>query len=99
MTITKSVLAAGAALALAASAAYAGDKDPDFLCSPGYWKNHTEVWQDLVDEATFDALMEDLTATGAHNGALKQAAAAYINAIFLNSDKLDLPCEDGDPVK
>jgi hypothetical protein len=99
MKIFKSGLAAGVALALAASASFAQEKDPEFLCSPGYWKNHTEVWQDLVDETTFNAIMADLTATGAHNGDLKQAAAAYLNAIFLNSDKLDLPCEDGDPVE
>jgi hypothetical protein len=99
MKILGSVLAIGASLALAASAAYAGEKDPDFLCSPGYFKNHTEVWADLVDQATFDALIADLTATGAHNGDLKQSAAAFLNAIFLNSDKLEIPCEDGDPVE
>ena len=99
MKIFKSGLAVGVALALAASASFAQKKDPDFLCSPGYYKNHAEVWQDLVDETTFNALMADLNATGAHNGDLKQSAAAYINAIFINSDKLDLPCEDGDPVE
>ncbi|MGH8562325.1 MAG: hypothetical protein ACRES4_10205, partial [Nevskiales bacterium] len=80
MKINGTGLAVGASLALAASAVYAGDKEPDFLCTPGYYKNHTEVWSDLVDQATFDALMADMTATGAHNGALKQSAAAFINA-------------------
>ena len=90
-------LAVGVALALTASAVQAGDK-LDFLCSPGFYKNHTEVWASLVDQSTFDALIADLTATGAHNGELKQQAAAYINAIFVNDSKLELPCEDGDPI-
>ncbi len=48
-------------------------------CSPGYWKNHTEVWvgiycagMDCVD------LLEDLNTKG--GGGERHAAAAFLNA-------------------
>lgn len=75
-----------------------GENPPefDYLCSPGYFKNHPEVWADLVSEEEFNNLMAALTATGKQNGWLKQEAASILNSYFIFSG--ELPCEDGDPV-
>ena len=71
----------------------------DYLCSPGFFKNHPEVWMDLVGD-DFDALMAGLNANGkthSNPGAIKQEVAAYLNAFWV-VDGDELPCEDGDPV-
>lgn len=74
-----------------------GENPPeyDYLCSPGYFKNHTEVWADLVSEEDYATLISMLTATGQKNGWLKQEAAAFLNSLFFGGE---LPCEDGDPI-
>ncbi len=76
------------------------DNNFDYLCSPGYFKNHPEVWQDLAGD-DFDALMTLLNANGkTHDnpGAHKQEAASYINSLVIDAYG-ELPCEDGDPVE
>jgi hypothetical protein len=107
-TIRKLGLAA-ALVGLCAAPAMAGEGENgggenggeyDFLCSPGFFKNHPEVWMDLVGD-DFDSLMAGLNATGkttAKPGALKQEIAAYLNAFWV-IDGAELPCEDGDPVE
>ena len=49
---------------------------PGADCSPGFWKNHTELWP--IDYS--DALMADLKARGHGSGEIRHAAAALLNA-------------------
>lgn len=62
---------------------------PGKPCSPGFWKNHTELWLDLgcgVDEA-------DLHARGPGSGEIRHAAAAALNACYFRHHGT-LPCKD-----
>lgn len=49
-------------------------------CSPGYWKNHTEVWWGLACTGSgCDELLTGLTAKGPGSDAYRDAAASYLN--------------------
>jgi Thrombospondin type 3 repeat len=49
------------------------------LCSPGFWKNHTELWYGTAfDAATSAQLLADLQARGPGSDAIRAAAQARI---------------------
>jgi len=45
-------------------------------CSPGFWKNHVELWPVQYDQE----LMDDLMARGPGSDVLRDAAAEYLNS-------------------
>ena len=104
MKITKSLLSAMVpatlALALMAGPALAGDKkEPPPKkevtdCSPGFWKNHTDVWFGVCcdDNPTpqCDDLLTALSARGPGGAAIREAAQRFLNACFI----LGSPCVD-----
>lgn len=58
-------------------------------CSPGYWKNHTEVWFGVCCEgAVCEGILADLQARGHGSSAIRQAAADFLEAC------LGRPCND-----
>ena len=65
-----------------------------FDCSPGYWKNHLEVWiQGLLRDATeLPPSDQMLYATGPANGQVKNPAADIINGFA--DENLETACED-----
>ena len=82
------VLFAIAATALAAStfALPPGEPPPEPPklndCSPGFWKNHQELWasQYCGSQACVDDVMANLTARGPGSGDIRQAQADDLNA-------------------
>lgn len=56
-------------------------------CSPGFWKNHTELWWGLVGDP--DAVLADLKARGHGSGDIRHDAAAMLNDLGLPAN-----CED-----
>ena len=76
---------------------FAGDKPPPppkggGNCSPGFWKNHTELWFDVCCYGAECQLLEDnLRARGPGSHFLRDGAAA-----FLNSCIPDAPCDEND---
>ncbi|MGH8555491.1 MAG: hypothetical protein ACREUD_08015 [Gammaproteobacteria bacterium] len=92
-------VALGLGLALAAGSAFAGVKSPPkdrAECSPGYWKNHPEVWVDIccndTDNPTCDALSSSLEAKGPGSGAIRESAAEFLDACFGTGDLT--PCTE-----
>lgn len=64
-------------------------KDEGEACSPGYWKNHTEVWYGVcADDAGSAKLLADLQARGPGSSSIRQAAADFLEAC------LGRPCND-----
>lgn len=59
-------------------------------CSPGYWKNHVEVWDTecCADEACVDLLLENLKARGPGSRNLREGAADFLK------ECLGDPCND-----
>ena len=59
-------------------------------CSPGFWKNHTEIWEDwAVDEGyDFDELL-----AGLQGGKDTQDSRKAISNM-LNAEFPDAPCDD-----
>jgi len=50
-------------------------------CSPGYWKNHTEVWEGVACTGSdCTDLLDDLKAKGKGSGAIRHAASGYLNS-------------------
>ena len=50
-------------------------------CSPGYWKNHTEVWWDELPEGVDPVdILGDLQAKGPGSNLLRDGAATYLNS-------------------
>ena len=90
------VLVATLGLLLGASAASAGGKkDPppkkEVVCSPGYWKNHTEVWIPMCcDDEQCDLLFDNLSAKGPSGRSLREAAQAFLTSCFPEEQ----PCVD-----
>ena len=62
-------------------------------CSPGYWKNHTEVWFDDVccSGEMCDLLLDNLSARGRGGAALRAAAQGVLNECFFDDGS---PCDD-----
>lgn len=54
---------------------------PTIGCSPGYWKNHQEVWFDANDPVDV-AMLEDLLSRGHGSGLLRFNAAVALNGEF-----------------
>lgn len=56
-------------------------------CSPGYWKNHLDVWYNHPDicpighTPTCEALLAALTCKGADATCFRTAAANYLNTL------------------
>lgn len=50
---------------------------PGATCSPGFWKNHAELWPIDYNQD----LMDDLTARGPGSEELRYAAADLLNSI------------------
>jgi len=55
-------------------------------CSPGFWKNHTELWVPNYCAAypwggTCSAILADLTAQGPGSSVLRARAAGYLNGL------------------
>jgi len=83
----RKLLIAAAACAVASTAmAWPGDPPPPPPpptndCSPGFWKNHTELWFTYACEgATCDAWLEELKARGSGSSFTRLSRAAYLNA-------------------
>jgi len=55
-------------------------------CSPGYWKNHEEMWAlpgqycGMLPDVCVADIMADLTSRGPGSDALRHDAAANLNA-------------------
>lgn len=58
-------------------------------CSPGFWKNHTELWYGICcDEACSAKLLADLQARGPGSNAIRAAAADFLE------ECLGQPCNE-----
>jgi hypothetical protein len=64
---------------------------PSATCSPGFWKNHPEDWDDLGLDQT--ALIAALKAQGPGSEAIRAAAQATIEAAVIAAHG-SLPCSD-----
>jgi hypothetical protein len=50
-------------------------------CSPGFWKNHTEMWVGIACTGSIcDGLLADLTSKGPGSGELRHNAASDLNS-------------------
>jgi len=71
-------------------------KEDTAECSPGFYKNHPETWVGIccndTDNPTCSALQSDLEAKGPGSGAVREAAAEYLDACFGSSERT--PCTD-----
>lgn len=66
-------------------------------CSPGFWKNHQELWlPDLCGDPYNDCayLLGELDAKGPANGERKNAAADIIDGRWLATYGEPLPCDE-----
>jgi hypothetical protein len=68
--------------------------DPGKPCSPGYWKNHSEVWVGTLCTTDCAMIMADLRAKGPGSGAVRHAASAYLNSQYVAMVGTPLPCND-----
>ena len=86
---TRNILLMVAALAVASSA-FANPVEPPPPppppppeindCSPGFWKNHQELWVGIACTSTVcDAILADLTSRGPGSGVLRHDAADLLN--------------------
>jgi hypothetical protein len=76
---------------------------PATPCSPGYWKNHTEVWVGTAacdgylspcgGASGCDAILTDLTAKGPGSVICRTAASSHLNDYFIRTTGT-LPCTD-----
>jgi hypothetical protein len=68
----------------------------DAECSPGYWKNHPETWQGIccteATDPTCSALLSNLRAQGPGSGAIREAAAEFLDECFGSGEAT--PCTD-----
>jgi hypothetical protein len=81
----RKLLIAAAACAVASTAmAWPGDPPPPPPtndCSPGFWKNHTELWfGSACTGSTCDEWLGELQARGPGSSYLRLARASYLNA-------------------
>lgn len=71
---------------------------PSVDCSPGFYKNHTEVWFDVCcstgtdTDGECDMLLDALKDKGPGSGNIRAWAADRLNQCF--EDKGYSPCED-----
>jgi hypothetical protein len=66
---------------------------PSVYCSPGFYKNHTEVWYGrCCSGPDCDEILADLKERGPGSGYIRAAAAAYLNECFEREGFQ--PCED-----
>jgi hypothetical protein len=92
MRSTKLTLLAGSALALALTATSAGAHVIE--CSPGYWKNHKEVWIPAAcGELNCDTLLGLLYWTGEKPGIFKNFAAGILNE-WAGQNDITVNCDD-----
>ena len=70
-----------------------GGEEP---CSPGYWKNHEEVWNPSLCETQGDCqqLSDDLNAKGRGSGDVRAAAGTTLNDRWLAANGSPLPCTE-----
>ena len=70
--------------------------DPGKPCSPGYWKNHEEVWNPDLCAASGDCdqIRMDLRAKGPGSGAVRHAASGTLNSRWIAAYGAPLPCND-----
>ena len=59
-------------------------------CSPGFWKNHTEIWWDDYPEEVAELMLDKLEAKG--NSPLRPFRQP--TADMLNEAYPDAPCDD-----
>lgn len=84
----RKLLIASAACAVASTAMAWPDEPPPPPpppaandCSPGFWKNHTEMWFGLAcTGATCDAWLGELEAKGPGSSFTRLGRASYLNA-------------------
>lgn len=86
---TKQLLIAATVMAVAISAmAWPGEEPPpppppppQNACSPGFWKNHTELWVGLACTGGMcDAWLADLQARGPGSSVVRGEVTNYLNA-------------------
>ena len=98
----KKVLIALSAIALAAGAFALppGEPPPEppklNYCSPGFWKNHTELWYGAICDLECSAqLLADLKAKGKGSEQIRRDAQAVLN-FFADQTYRYAVCEDAD---
>ena len=80
--ISKKLAVVALAGVLASGVAVADKKDKKNFnyCSPGFWKNHTELWVGAACTGeTCDALETSLRARGPGSSEIRYAATFYLN--------------------
>jgi hypothetical protein len=86
------VLLASLVLAVTAFAGCCEDPcepcEPCHYCSPGFWKNHTELWQDDF-AADYDWMIAGLTAKGWQ----ENFGDRWVATDMLNAAYPDAPCD------
>ena len=51
-------------------------------CTPGFWKNHTEVWSGAYSAAEVVSMLADLRARGPEGRALREGVSNALNIAF-----------------
>lgn len=81
MLIRKLLITAAATAVASSAIAWPGDPPPPSNdCSPGFWKNHTELWFGLACDAECDVWLEQLQAKGPGSSFTRLSRASYLNA-------------------
>jgi hypothetical protein len=94
MRSIKLTLLAGSAFAIALTATAAGAHGVQVECSPGYWKNHQEVWIPAAcGTLNCDTLLGLLYWTGEKPGIYKNLAAGILNE-WAEENNIAVNCED-----
>ena len=82
---TKQLLLAAAGMVFAAGAFAWPDEPPPPPelndCSPGFWKNHTELWVGIACTGSIcEGMLADLTSRGPGSGELRHNVASDLNS-------------------
>jgi hypothetical protein len=70
--------------------------EPGPECSPGFWKNHTSIWNpDLcAGQGDCEQLAVELKAKGKGSGTVRHTAASELNSRYLATYGAPLPCNE-----